>query len=427
MSRPILILLLVPVILCSMYAHGQNLITNPGFELKNHCPNNRGEISYTPFYDYFATVQDWVSPLNTTPDYFSTCATDSPVMVPYCTFDGYHRPHSGDAFAGISVFSGTPGKETEDYWSEYLETKLSSPLIAGHTYYLSMYACLTFHLPQYYNIVAIDKIGVRLTTQMIDTICNGPMFYVNGPADVETPPDVFISDTSWQLVSWIYHAKGGEQWFTLGAFYRDHVNVKLIYSPVNSLDSISSACNMFIDDVCVTDMEDPIVSDTTLYTPQFPITVGAINPGGQYLWSTGDTSFEINVVLPGVYTRQRWNNCQYYIDTFKVEEIALTSCVWLPNAFTPNNDGENDEFGPGTTYCEPDLQNFSFTIFNRWGQIVFQTTTPGEKWNGTFNGMPQEIGVYPYILKYTLTGPRTQSRSSSSQITMVKGDVTLIR
>ena len=348
--------------------------------------------------------------------------------MPYLSFDGFHEPRNGDAFAGISMFSGIPGKEKSDYWSELIETRLSTPLIADHTYYVSYYVRLTFHLPQSYNVISIDKIGARLTANMIDTMCNAPMFFVSGPADIESPPGLFFTDTSkWFLISGIFHAKGGEQWLTLGAFYREHVNARLVYFRVNSIDSATGACNMLIDDVCVTDMANPVVSDTTVYSPQFPITIGQGETEGEYKWNTGDTSVQINVPGSGTYIRKRWSNCVYYIDKITVAEMAIESCVWLPSAFTPNNDGENDLFGPGSIYCQPDIQNFSFTIFSRWGQIVFQTNTPGEKWNGTYNGMPQEIGVYQYILKYSIQKQLSQSRQSSPEIKMVKGDVTLIR
>ena len=417
---------------CTLVANGQNLVINPGFENKNHCPNDRGEITLTPTYDLFHTVTDWISACNTSPDYFNRCGGDSTVKIPFLSFDGYHQPRSGDAMAGISMFSGSPGREFEDYWSEYLETRLSSPLQAGHTYYVSYFARLTYHLPQYSHIVAIDKIGARLTEKMLDTFCKGPMFYVNGPADIETPADFFLTDTGkWEQVSGVFHAKGGEQWLTIGAFYREHANLKILYTPPVPA---TWTCYMLIDDVCVTDMENPVIADTTLYTPQFPVTIGKEVPGAQYLWNTGDSSEQIEVVAPGTYQRQRWSDCAYYIDRFKVADMALESCVWLPNAFTPNNDGENDFFGPGNEYCKPDLHNFSFIIFNRWGQIVFETKTPGEKWDGTFRGVPQEIGVYPYILKYKLSspfsGPQGQApvpRPSSGDVTFVKGDVTLIR
>jgi len=202
----ILICMLPALVIGGLQVSAQNLVTNPGFELKNKCPVDRSEIAYTPNYDFFGTVLDWVSPLNTSPDYFNRCGVDSTVRIPYLAFDGFHEPRHGDAFAGISMYSGHHADLTKDFWCEYLETKLSEPLIAGHDYYISYYVSMTYHIRNGYNTVAIDHIGARLTENMIDTICTAPMFFLPGPADIETPTGYFISDTAgWSLVAGIYH------------------------------------------------------------------------------------------------------------------------------------------------------------------------------------------------------------------------------
>jgi gliding motility-associated-like protein len=429
MNRRILLLLLILMLTGRLQTTAQNLVTNPGFELKNHCPVGRSEIAYTPYYDYFHSVIDWISPLYTSPDYFHRCGLDSSVAVPYLSIDGFHEPHGGDAFAGISMISSRLSDLSKDYWAEYLETRLSTPLIAGHDYYISYFVCLTNHGSDYFYIAAIDNIGARLTVKMLDTVCTRPMFFLSGPADIETPTGRFITDTSnWSLVSGIYHAKGGERWLTLGAFFTGKLNARILSSPPNAADTVSANCYMLVDDVCVTDMTYPTITDTTVYTPQFPVAIGQRQGGIQYKWNTEDTSSEILVHAPGDYDRQRWNDCSYSVDHFHVVQIPVESCVWLPSAFTPNGDGQNDLFGPGNINCQPDLQNFSFTIFSRWGQIVFQSNNPGEKWDGTFNGAPQEIGVYPYILKYSITAAAMpRGKVAPNVITTLKGDVTLIR
>src|ERR1700734_2212124 len=93
-------------LLCfALQLSGQNLVTNPGFESKYKCPTDRSEIVYLPIYMDFPTALDWVSPTNTTPDYFNTCGTNPDVKLPDLTLDGYHKPHSGDGCAGISMIS----------------------------------------------------------------------------------------------------------------------------------------------------------------------------------------------------------------------------------------------------------------------------------------------------------------------------------
>jgi gliding motility-associated-like protein len=81
----------------------------------------------------------------------------------------------------------------------------------------------------------------------------------------------------------------------------------------------------------------------------------------------------------------------------------------LPNVFTPNGDGQNDQFGPFLPYLgvlEIDLQ-----IFNRWGQVVFRSNDPDINWRGTYleSDQPVPDGVYYYVCNVTfgrLTGPQ---------------------
>lgn len=86
-----------------------------------------------------------------------------------------------------------------------------------------------------------------------------------------------------------------------------------------------------------------------------------------------------------------------------------------PNAFTPNEDGMNDGFRV-VTYGN--MVQYRLMIFNRWGQQVFESTDPGEYWDGRFNGMPADMGTYMYYFKgQCLTGNKEEA----------KGDVLLIR
>lgn len=68
----------------------------------------------------------------------------------------------------------------------------------------------------------------------------------------------------------------------------------------------------------------------------------------------------------------------------------------VPNAFSPNNDGLNDCFGI-RNWGSVILQEFS--IYNRWGQRVFQTKNPSDCWDGTFQGQKQDAGAFVYIIK----------------------------
>jgi gliding motility-associated-like protein len=60
----------------------------------------------------------------------------------------------------------------------------------------------------------------------------------------------------------------------------------------------------------------------------------------------------------------------------------------------------------------------AFNVFNKWGQLIFETFDISKGWDGTFNGIPQDVGVYKYLI--------ITSQSDGTNQTY-KGDVTLIR
>ncbi len=84
----------------------------------------------------------------------------------------------------------------------------------------------------------------------------------------------------------------------------------------------------------------------------------------------------------------------------RLVRVGLYITYFLPNAFTPNNDGVNDlYFGTGTF---PGMQDFNLNIFNRWGELIFSTEDPSEGWNGRKQnkGPMEPNGVYICIVKY---------------------------
>jgi gliding motility-associated-like protein len=90
------------------------------------------------------------------------------------------------------------------------------------------------------------------------------------------------------------------------------------------------------------------------------------------------------------------NGCSSYDSiTVKVSETG-ENAFSVPNAFTPNNDGINDCFGI-RNWGSVTLQEFS--IYNRWGQRVFDTKNPSDCWDGTFQDQKQDSGAFVYIIK----------------------------
>jgi gliding motility-associated-like protein len=111
------------------------------------------------------------------------------------------------------------------------------------------------------------------------------------------------------------------------------------------------------------------------------------------------------------------NGCSI-MDSVLVEVIYPP--LEMPNAFTPNGDGVNDEIRPrGGNIVE-----MEYRVYNRWGELLFKTTDPEESWNGTNqNGQPQPAGTYVYYVNATLIENDSQELETKS----LKGNITLIK
>lgn len=100
----------------------------------------------------------------------------------------------------------------------------------------------------------------------------------------------------------------------------------------------------------------------------------------------------------------------------KIVRVLNHCLIEVPNAFTPNNDGLNDTFSPHNALK---ANNYTFSVFNRWGQIVYQTNNWLDRWDGRLKGQLQPPGVYVWKLSYT-------HRDTGLSV-FRKGTVTLIR
>ena len=89
-------------------------------------------------------------------------------------------------------------------------------------------------------------------------------------------------------------------------------------------------------------------------------------------------------------------------------EVVPHSRLYIPNAFTPNNDGINDFFG----VSGEGLQDYHIMIYNRWGEVIFESTNPHERWDGKFKGQPVQNDTYAYeVFAKDFENPKTGSVS----------------
>ena len=142
----------------------------------------------------------------------------------------------------------------------------------------------------------------------------------------------------------------------------------------------------------------------------------------RYLWDFGDASTSVEVNPVHQYNRtgnykvclNAYNSSNCPSKVCKTINAEVEPLVGLPTAFSPNGDGQNDIlYVRGAAIATLDLK-----IFNRWGQLVFETTSQQIGWDGTYNGQPQPIEAYAYVLDVSfIDGSRK----------LLKGNITLLR
>jgi gliding motility-associated-like protein len=169
----------------------------------------------------------------------------------------------------------------------------------------------------------------------------------------------------------------------------------------------SSIINIFLDNTLKADFSAP---DHLCPLDKATFQDSSIGHIVSWYWDLGDgTSSSDSVPLPHLYppsTRDVdyivklivQNNLGCY-DTAVKQIIKVKSCyITVPSGFTPNGDGVNDYLYPLNAYKATNLE---FRIFNRYGQLVFETKDWTKKWDGTINGRRQDTGTYAWMLEYT--------------------------
>ncbi len=140
-----------------------------------------------------------------------------------------------------------------------------------------------------------------------------------------------------------------------------------------------------------------------------------------YYWSTGETSESITVIDTGLYTLTLIDDfgCKHF-KTFDISPYKNTYELWIPDAFSPNGDGINDNFLGDFI----GLEDYSLRIFDRWGNLIFFTNDCTKSWNGEVhlrdNTSISKIDVYVYQIKY-------RDLCNMNRIETIVGHVSVLR
>jgi gliding motility-associated-like protein len=150
------------------------------------------------------------------------------------------------------------------------------------------------------------------------------------------------------------------------------------------------------------DSSDPTVEVTNT-------SIGAVS----YVWDMGDGSELLTVNQPGLYTYPLYQLDEYTItqivtaengctDTaFYTVEIDNDLLIYVPNTFTPDNDEYNQQFKP---VIASQITAYHLSIYNRWGEILFESFDKNVGWDGTYNGTIVQNGTYIWTAVVSTNG-----------------------
>jgi gliding motility-associated-like protein len=177
-----------------------------------------------------------------------------------------------------------------------------------------------------------------------------------------------------------------------------------------------------------------IVKDTTVYDGAVlsPYNFAVDDPAGGTKWNNSNPSIGLARSGIGMLPSFKATNisdtpftaiittipfiqgCAGVSQSYKITVLPLAKEVFVPNIFSPNGDGKNDQLFIYGNY----IASVNMQIFNQWGQRLTTLTSTHEGWDGKYKGSGQPVGVYLYVLNAVLKDGRK---------VRIKGSITLIR
>lgn len=130
-----------------------------------------------------------------------------------------------------------------------------------------------------------------------------------------------------------------------------------------------------------------------------------IYKGSEPLLKRNEAQHKYTFEQPGVYSAKvtitNSHGCEYVSEDFEIS--VSESMLIVPNVFTPNGDGTNDEF----RVVYRSIKEFHCQVYNRWGHKVYEWTDPAKGWDGNIGGRPAPEGAYYYVIRALGTDAET--------------------
>ncbi len=392
----------------------ENLVPNFSFERENGCPIG-ASISGQYVNEVKENCLDWDSPIPSA-DYFNKCnnfpSGNGEVGVAGIlgfqnNFFGRQRAYNGNT--SRKAYAGIYGVHFGPLGYEYLQVKLKEPLIQNFRYRIAFRISLADK-----SQFSLAGLGALLTESPPSPILNS----------LQGNPQVVYNDfvdhtKKWTIIEGTFIAGGGEEWLTIGTF-RSGANVSYQHKEID-LENIIPGAYYYIDDVKVHLYPNPCQcsnfylqrktfkdGESHVIHAESSLIVGS-NVGKQYT-SSGNV-----IVTMGSNLTLKSGEDIYLDEGFKVEEGArfkaeISHCQpksgpitlgFVPNAFTPNGDGQHDLF-------RVRVENANFggaEVYNSSRELVYKNSfipVEGDSifiaWDGKQNGNVLSPGVYDILV-----------------------------
>jgi gliding motility-associated-like protein len=154
--------------------------------------------------------------------------------------------------------------------------------------------------------------------------------------------------------------------------------------------------NCSAGDAIVIAVASPVLLADEVFCGDAEIVLEAGSAGPLYSWSTGETTPSISVADPGMYWVTVTEGSCVQSDTAVVSGLPGEGMLYVPNTFTPDGNGHNETFaakGEG-------FRTFQMRIFNRWGELIFESDDIAKAWDGRYKGTLVQQDTYVYVVEY---------------------------
>ena len=268
------------------------------------------------------------------------------------------------------------------------------------------------------------------------------VFYLSEPEEIDA---LFGQDLEWICENGgaaFSQVSGGVEPYTY--YWSGPNGFQNVSSEISNLEPGTYYLNIFDQNDCSSENNEIIIDEIVAPICQFSASTYEFmlsnDPVNFYDNSTTDPNYNIDLVswdwnfgdgqssneqnpshiydYPGLYyvwlTIEDENGCTH--QSMRTINVLEEYFSYSPNAFSPNGDGINDTFQPILT--DIDFNTYELNIFNRWGDIIFQTEDYSNSWDGTFNGNPIVGGVYTYRINYKTR--RGNDQKEIGQIILIK-------